>query len=128
MDVDTASYANVRRFLREGRLPDPGAVRVEELINYFRLPYAEPDGPEPFSITTELSECPWNPAHRLALIGIQGRAVSRREPAPRNLVFLIDVSGSMTPADKLPLVQSAMRMLVDELERARSRGDRGLRR
>ena len=62
VDVDTASYANVRRFLREGRLPDPGAVRVEELINYFRLPYAEPDGPEPFSITTELAECPWNPA------------------------------------------------------------------
>jgi len=115
VDVDTASYANVRRFLREGRLPDPGAVRVEELINYFRLPYAEPDGPEPFSITTELSECPWNPAHRLALIGIQGRAVTRQEPAPRNLVFLIDVSGSMTPADKLPLVQSSMRMLVDEL-------------
>jgi len=115
VDVDTASYANVRRFLREGQLPDPGAVRVEELINYFRLPYAEPDGPEPFSITTELSECPWNPAHRLALIGIQGRAVSRHEPAPRNLVFLIDVSGSMMPADKLPLVQSSMRMLVDEL-------------
>ena len=61
VDVDTASYANVRRFLREGRLPEPGAVRVEELINYFRLPYAEPDGPEPFSITTELAECPWNP-------------------------------------------------------------------
>ena len=116
VDVDTASYANVRRFLREGRLPEPGAVRVEELINYFRLPYAEPDGPEPFSITTELAECPWNPDHRLALIGIQGRAVTRREPAPRNLVFLIDVSGSMASHDKLPLVQSAMRMLVDELE------------
>ena len=116
VDVDTASYANVRRFLREGRLPEPGAVRVEELINYFRLPYAEPDGPEPFSITTELAECPWNPDHRLALIGIQGRAVTRREPAPRNLVFLIDVSGSMASPDKLPLVQSAMRMLVDELE------------
>ena len=115
VDVDTASYANVRRFISEGRLPEPGAVRIEELINYFRLPYGPPQGPEPFAITTELSECPWNPKHRLALIGIQGRQLPPREPAPRNLVFLIDVSGSMTPADKLPLVQSAMRMLVDAL-------------
>jgi Ca-activated chloride channel family protein len=115
VDVDTASYANVRRFLNEGRLPEPGAVRVEELINYFRLPYAAPEGDEPFSITTELSACPWNPDHRLALIGIQGRQLPPREPAPRNLVFLLDVSGSMMPADKLPLVQSAMRMLVDAL-------------
>jgi Ca-activated chloride channel family protein len=115
VDVDTASYANVRRFINEGRLPEPGAVRVEELVNYFRLPYAAPDGNEPFAITTELSECPWNPAHRLALIGIQGRRLAAREPAPRNLVFLLDVSGSMMPSDKLPLVQSAMRLLVDAL-------------
>jgi Ca-activated chloride channel homolog len=115
VDVDTASYANVRRFLNEGRLPEPGAVRIEELINYFRLPYATPEGREPFSITTELAECPWNPAHRLALVGIQGRALPAREPAPRNLVFLIDVSGSMMSPDKLPLVQSAMRLLVDAL-------------
>ena len=87
VDVDTASYANVRRFLREGRLPEPGAVRIEELVNYFRLPYAAPEGDAPFAITTELSECPWNPAHRLALIGIQGRRLPPREPAPRNLVF-----------------------------------------
>jgi Ca-activated chloride channel homolog len=115
VDVDTASYANVRRFLNEGRLPEPGAVRVEEMINYFRLPYAAPDGNEPFAITTELSECPWNPRHRLALIGIQGRRLPPREPAPRNLVFLLDVSGSMDSPDKLPLVQTAMRMLVDAL-------------
>jgi Ca-activated chloride channel homolog len=115
VDVDTASYANVRRFLNEGRLPEPGAVRVEEMINYFRLPYASPAGDEPFAITTELSECPWNPRHRLALIGIQGRRLPPREPAPRNLVFLLDVSGSMATPDKLPLVQSAMRMLVDAL-------------
>src|SRR6185436_117083 len=115
VDVDTASYANVRRFLNEGRLPEPGAVRIEELVNYFRLPYAAPDGDEPFAITTELAACPWNPAHRLALIGIQGRQLPPREPAPRNLVFLLDVSGSMMPPDKLPLVQSAMRMLVDAL-------------
>jgi Ca-activated chloride channel family protein len=115
VDVDTASYANVRRFLNEGRLPEPGAVRVEELINYFRLPYAEPEGDAPFAITTELSACPWNPRHQLALIGIQARRLPAREPAPRNLVFLLDVSGSMMPQDKLPLVQSAMRMLVDAL-------------
>jgi Ca-activated chloride channel family protein len=115
VDVDTASYANVRRFLNDGRLPEPGVVRVEEMINYFRLPYASPAGDEPFAITTELSECPWNPRHRLALIGIQGRRLPPREPAPRNLAFLLDVSGSMATPDKLPLVQSAMRMLVDAL-------------
>ena len=115
VDVDTASYANVRRFLNEGRLPEAGAVRIEELVNYFRLPYPAPDGDEPFAITTELSECPWNPRHRLALIGIQGRQLPPREPAARNLVFLLDVSGSMDDPDKLPLVQSAMRLLVDAL-------------
>jgi Ca-activated chloride channel family protein len=115
VDVDTASYANVRRFLRDGHLPEPGSVRIEELINYFRLPYPRPTGDEPFAITTELAACPWNPNHRLALIGIQARALPAREPAPRNLVFLIDVSGSMTPPDKLPLVQSALRMLVEAL-------------
>ena len=115
VDVDTASYANVRRFLMEGSLPPAGAVRIEELINYFRFEYAQPRGDVPFSITAELSECPWNPKHRLALIGIQGRSIEEREPAPRNLVFLIDVSGSMTPPDKLPLVRNAMRMLADVL-------------
>ncbi len=115
VDVDTASYANMRRFLREGRLPAPGSVRIEELINYFRLPYPRPTGNDPFSIATELAACPWNATHHLALIGIQGRALPAREPAPRNLVFLIDVSGSMTSPDKLPLVQSALRMLVEAL-------------
>jgi Ca-activated chloride channel family protein len=115
IDVDTASYANVRRFLTEGRLPPPDAVRVEEMINYFRFDYPQPSRGEPFSITTELAECPWNPAHRLALIGIQGRELTDREPAPRNLVFLLDVSGSMSTPDKLPLVRNAMRMLADVL-------------
>jgi Ca-activated chloride channel homolog len=116
VDVDTASYANVRRFLLgDNRLPEPGAVRIEELINYFRLPYPAPEGREAFAITTELAACPWNPKHRLALIGIQGRKLPPREPAPRNLVFLLDVSGSMATPDKLPLVQSAMHMLVDAL-------------
>ena len=115
IDVDTASYANVRRFLSDGELPPAGAVRTEELINYFRFGYPEPSGSDPFSITTELAACPWNPKHRLALIGLQGRALDERDPAPRNLVFLLDVSGSMMPADKLPLVRTAMRMLADVL-------------
>jgi Ca-activated chloride channel family protein len=115
IDVDTASYANVRRFLTQGTLPPAGAVRVEELINYFRYDYPQPSGDTPFSVTTELAACPWNPAHRLALIGIQGRAIADKALAPRNLVFLIDVSGSMMSPDKLPLVRNSMRMLVDVL-------------
>ena len=115
IDVDTASYANVRRFLNDGTLPPAGAVRIEELINYFRFDYPQPSGDAPFSITTELSPSPWNPQHRLALIGLQGRAPEAREPAPRNLVFLIDVSGSMMDHDKLPLVRTALRMLADML-------------
>ena len=115
IDVDTASYANVRRFLTDGALPPPGAVRIEELINYFRFEYPQPTDRAPFSITTELTACPWNPRHKLALIGLQGREIKNREPSPRNLVFLIDVSGSMTPPDKLPLVRTAMRMLTDVL-------------
>jgi Ca-activated chloride channel family protein len=90
-------------------------VRIEELVNYFRFDYPQPGGQTPFSVTTELSECPWNPRHRLALIGVQGRHITEEDSAPRNLVFLIDVSGSMMPADKLPMLQQAMRMLVDVL-------------
>jgi Ca-activated chloride channel family protein len=115
IDVDTASYANVRRFLTEGGLPPPGAVRIEELVNYFRFDYPQPSAHQPFSITTELTACPWNPRHKLALIGLQAREPGDREPTPRNLVFLIDVSGSMMPPDKLPLVRTAMRMLTDVL-------------
>jgi Ca-activated chloride channel family protein len=115
IDVDTASYANVRRFLTEGSLPPADAVRIEELINYFTFDYPQPRGPEPFSITTELAESPWNPRYRLALIGIKGRDVDDDHPKARNLVFLLDVSGSMATPDKLPLVRDAMRMLVDEL-------------
>jgi len=115
IDVDTASYANVRRFLSDGDLPPAGAVRTDELINYFRFAYPQPSGRDPFSITTELAACPWNPKHRLALIGLQGRTLDARDPAPRNLVFLLDVSGSMMPADKLPLVRTAMGLLTDIL-------------
>ena len=115
IDVDTASYSNVRRFLNQGALPPADAVRVEELINYFRFPHAEADGDAPLAISTDVGPCPWNPQHRLALIGVQARK-ERREAAPaRNLVFLLDVSGSMMPPDRLPLVKTAMRMLVDTL-------------
>ena len=115
IDVDTASYANMRRFLNEGTVPPAGAVRIEELINYFRFDYPQPRGDEPFSVTTELAVCPWNTRHKLALIGLQGREIPEGDAVPRNLVFLIDVSGSMMPADKLPLVRTAMRMLTDVL-------------
>jgi Ca-activated chloride channel family protein len=115
IDVDTASYANARRFLNDGRLPPAGAVRIEELVNYFRYDYPQPRNGAPFSVTTELAECPWNAKHRLALIGLQGRDLPAEATPPRNLVFLLDVSGSMMSADKLPLIRHAMRMLVDEL-------------
>jgi Ca-activated chloride channel family protein len=115
IDVDTASYANVRRFLNQGTLPPADAVRIEELINYFRFGYKPPQNDSPFSVTTEVAACPWNSRHRLALIGLQTRRLTEERTPPRNLVFLLDVSGSMTPPDKLPLVKTAMRMLVDTL-------------
>jgi Ca-activated chloride channel family protein len=114
IDVDTASYANVRRFLNEGTMPPADAVRIEEMINYFRFDYPQPGPGTPFSVTTELAECPWKPGHRLALIGLRARPIDEGRRA-RNLVFLLDVSGSMMPPDKLPLVKKAMRMLVDTL-------------
>ena len=115
IDVDTASYANVRRFLNRGQRPPADAVRIEELLNYFRYGYPAPANGEPFSMTAELSECPWNPAHRLALIGLQTRPLPAERTPPSNLVFLLDVSGSMSTPDKLPLVKTAMRMLADTL-------------
>jgi Ca-activated chloride channel homolog len=115
IDVDTASYANVRRFLNGGSLPPPDAVRIEELVNYFRFDYPRPTNGAPFSVSTEVAACPWNPAHRLALIGLQAQTVDLSTVEGRNLVFLLDVSGSMMPPDKLPLIRTAMRMLVDTL-------------
>jgi Ca-activated chloride channel family protein len=115
IDVDTASYANVRRFLNSGALPPPDAVRIEELINYFRFDYPRPAKDQPFSVTTEIATCPWKPDHKLALIGLQARPLDDDSVPARNLVFLLDVSGSMQPPDKLPLVRTAMRMLVDTL-------------
>ncbi len=115
IDVDTASYANVRRFLTAGQLPPKGAVRIEELVNYFRYDYPEPEGRSPFSITTELGVCPWKPEHRLALVGLRGRSIDDENLPPRNLTFLLDVSGSMNSPDKLPLLKRAMGLLVDTL-------------
>jgi Ca-activated chloride channel homolog len=116
VDVDTASYANVRRFLVAGQLPPPGAVRIEELVNYFRYDYAAPEGSVPFSVTTDTSACPWNPSHVLMRIGLQGRTVAQHERNASNLVFLVDVSGSMDSPDKLPLVVSSLQMLARELD------------
>lgn len=115
VDVDTAAYANVRRFLREGRLPPPDAVRIEELVNYFHYDYPEPRGRVPFSVSTEVGPCPWSPGHRLVSIGLQGRHVEAAARPPLNLVFLLDVSGSMDQPLKLPLLKAAMRLLTREL-------------
>ena len=115
VDVDTASYANIRRFLNGSQLPPADAVRIEELINYFKYDYPAPKGDAPVSITTEVAACPWNPKHKLALIGLRARPIEQRNTPPRNLTFLLDVSGSMMPPNRLPLVKTAMQMLVDTL-------------
>ncbi|MCK5066546.1 MAG: von Willebrand factor type A domain-containing protein [Bacteroidales bacterium] len=115
IDVDKASYSNVRRFLNMGQLPPVDAVRIEEMINYFNYNYPEPEGKHPFSVYTEISECPWNGSHRLLHVGLKGKSIDKSELPPSNLVFLIDVSGSMGAANKLPLLKQAFRMLVNEL-------------
>ncbi len=115
IDVDTAAYANVRRFVDQGSLPPPDAVRIEELVNYFTYAYPDPSGDTPFSVTTELSKAPWNPSHRLLLVGLQGKRLPAAALPPRNLVFLVDVSGSMNEPNKLPLLKYALRELVNTL-------------
>lgn len=115
IDVDKASYSNVRRFLNYGRLPQKDAVRIEELINYFTYAYPQPSGQHPFSITTEVSQCPWNPKHQLVHIGLQGKRIDAKNLPPSNLTFLIDVSGSMNDENKLPLLKESMKLLVKEL-------------
>ncbi len=115
VDVDTASYSNVRRFLQGDELPPSGAVRIEELINYFPYHYPEPKAEDPFSVNVELSRAPWNAKHELVRIGLRGRSVPGAERPASNLVFLIDVSGSMQDANKLPLLQRSLRALVGSL-------------
>lgn len=115
IDVDKASYSNVRRFINNGQLPPPDAVRVEEMINYFTYDYPQPKGADPFSITVEVGECPWNNGHQLALVGLQGKKIDMANLPPNHLTFLIDVSGSMSSANKLPLLKTAFRLLVEQL-------------
>jgi Ca-activated chloride channel family protein len=115
IDVDTASYANVRRFLNEGRLPPPSAVRIEELVNYFTYSYPQPKGKEPFSVNMEAAECPWNAGHLLLRVGLKGKEIHRSERPASNLTFLLDVSGSMSDANKLPLLKTTLMMFVAEL-------------
>jgi Ca-activated chloride channel family protein len=116
IDVDTASYSNVRRFLTQNnQLPPPGAVRIEELVNYFRYDYPQPENGNPFSVTTEVASCPWAAEHRLVRIGLKGREIDADKRPRTSLVFLIDVSGSMDEPNKLPLVQQSLKMLTEKL-------------
>ena len=115
IDVDTASYANVRRYLTSGSLPPKDAVRIEELINYFSYNYKEPEGKTPFSVSTEISTAPWKPENFLMKIALKGASIEKENIPPRNLVFLLDVSGSMLTADKLPLVKQGLKLLLGEL-------------
>ncbi len=115
IDVDNASYSNVRRMLTYGQMPDKGAVRIEEMINYFDYNYLNPTGKHPFSIFTETGNCPWNVNHKLFHIGIQGKKLDYNDLKPSNLVFLLDVSGSMEDENKLPLLRKSFKLLLNEL-------------
>jgi Ca-activated chloride channel family protein len=115
IDVDTAGYSNVRRFLQGGQLPPRDAIRVEELVNYFPYRYAPPPDNLPFAATLEVASAPWEPKHRLVRIGLKGREVSQATRPAANLVFLLDVSGSMNEPNRLPLVKEAMRLLLGKL-------------
>ncbi len=117
IDVDTASYANLRRQIEANGYINPESIRIEEMINYFNYNYANPKGADPFSVTTELADCPWNDESKLMLIGLKAEDIDTEERVPMNLVFLIDVSGSMYSDDKLPLVQQAFTMLADNLNK-----------
>ena len=113
---DTAAYTNIKRFLEQGQRPPVDAVRIEEMINYFRYDYPQPSGENPFSVNIEVGPCPWANGHLLAKIGLQGRDLPRQERPAANLVFLIDTSGSMNEANRLPLVKESLKSLIEELE------------
>lgn len=115
IDVDNAAYSNIRRMINNGQIIDKNAVRIEEMINYFKYTYPQPKNNEPFSINTEYSDAPWNPGHKLLKIGLQGKKVPMDNLPASNLVFLIDVSGSMDSPDKLPLLKSSFKVLLDQL-------------
>ncbi len=115
LDVDGASYSLTRAGLRAGQRPDPASVRLEEFLNYFHLHYQQPEGDQPLALYAELGECPWNPSHKLLMLGVQGQEVDVQDAPPANLVFLLDVSGSMSASNKLPLVKKGFRMLTQLL-------------
>ena len=115
LDVDTASYGNVRRMIDAGRLPPRDAVRVEEFVNYFPYNIPVPQDGEAFGVTVEVAPCPWEPAHRLARIAVRGKAVTEATRQPLNLVFLVDVSGSMQPDNRLPLIKTGLTLLANNL-------------
>jgi len=118
IDVDTASYSNMRRFLDGGNLPPKDSIRIEELVNYFDYDYKGPKDEKPFAVNFELTEAPWAPEHRLLRIGLKGREINQARRPDGNLVFLLDVSGSMADWNKLPLIKESMRVLVDQLTEA----------
>jgi Ca-activated chloride channel family protein len=115
IDVDTASYSNMRRFINEGSLPPKDAVRVEEMINYFTYDYPQPSDGRPFAVHLDVASCPWETSHWLVRIGLKGKEIATDKRGPSNLVFLLDVSGSMMPPERLPLVKQAIRLLVEKL-------------
>lgn len=115
IDVDAAGYSNVRRFINKDQLPPANAVKLEEMINYFNYDYPEPTGDHPFAFTTEIGVCPWNKKHRLVHIGMQGKSIEKKDIPASNLVFLIDVSGSMQSADKIELLKKGFKLLTSQL-------------
>lgn len=117
IDVDNASYTNVRRFINQGQTVPKDAVRVEEMVNFFKYNYEKPTGNHPFAIATEYGECPWNEKHKLVKIGLQGKEIPTDELPNSNFVFLIDVSGSMNSQNKLPLLKESMKVLVNQLRK-----------
>lgn len=117
IDVDAASYSNTRRFITQGAKPPKDAIRIEEFVNYFSYDYESPKNGQPFQMNTELSECPWNTEHQLLHIGIQGKEIEKGEHLPSNLVFLIDVSGSMSSPNKLPLLKKSFQLLLNQLDK-----------
>ncbi len=116
IDVDNASYSNTRRFLNQGHLPPANAVRVEEFINYFTYDYPQPESQDPFSVNSSVAACPWNKEHLLVQIGLQGKKANEEELPLSNLVFLIDVSGSMADENKLPLLKKSLTMMVEHMQ------------
>ncbi|MGA9639724.1 YfbK domain-containing protein [Flavobacterium sp.] len=117
IDVDNASYTNIRRFINNGQAVPKDAVRIEEMMNFFKYNYPQPTGNNPFSINTEYSDCPWNPKHQLLKIGLQGKNIPTENLPASNLVFLVDVSGSMSDSNKLPLLKQSLKILVNELRK-----------